>query len=138
MYAEDFSDFVFYAIENFEDMPNTINVGLGFDYSINEYYEKISKVIGYKGNFIHDMSKPVGMQQKLIDISKLKLFGWHHKSSLESGINKTYKYFLQENIPLIEISLSLLSRSTKIIPQLQKMLKLQLDKVRKAHGRLMT
>ena len=32
--------------------------------------------------------------------------------------------FLQENIPLIERSRSLLSRSTKIIPQLQKLLKL--------------
>ena len=38
MYAADFSDFVFYAIDHFETMPQNINVGLGHDYTINEYY----------------------------------------------------------------------------------------------------
>ena len=45
--------------------------------------------------------------------------------------------FLQENIPLIERSRSLLSSSTKIINQLQKLLKLQLNKVSKTEIRLM-
>jgi GDP-L-fucose synthase len=95
MYAEDFSDFVFYAVENFERMPKILNVGLGFDHSINEYYKQISDVIGYKGKFIHDLTKPIGMKQKLIDISKLRGFGWEYKTTLEEGVLKTYNYFLQ-------------------------------------------
>ncbi len=93
MYAEDLSDFIYYALENFEKMPQNINVGLGHDYTINEYYEAISKVIGYKGRFVHDLTKPIGMKQKLIDDTKLKKFGWKHQTSLEDGIIKIYKYY---------------------------------------------
>lgn len=96
MYTEDLADFIYYAIKNFEKMPQNINIGLGEDYSINEYYKIISKVIGYKGDFTYDLSKPIGMKQKLVDITKLKEFGWNHKFSLEDGIQKTYEYFLQK------------------------------------------
>ncbi len=96
MYAEDLADFIYYALENFEEMPQNINVGLGYDYTINEYYKAIAKVIGFKGKFIHDRSKPIGMKQKLIDNTRLKEFGWSYKTSLEEGIKKIYEYYLQE------------------------------------------
>lgn len=51
MYAEDLADFVFYALEKFEKMPQNLNVGLGYDYNINEYYQTIAKIIGYEGEF---------------------------------------------------------------------------------------
>jgi len=94
MYAEDLADFVFYAIQNFEKMPQNLNVGLGKDYTINEYYQTISRIIGFTGDFKHDLSKPVGMKQKLIDDKKLKEFGWSYKTSLEAGIKKTYQFYL--------------------------------------------
>ncbi len=96
MYAGDFADFVWYAINNFDKMPQNINVGLGHDYTINEYYEKIAKVIDYQGRFDHDLSRPTGMQQKLVDDAKLKEFGWGYETSLEQGIQKTYNYFINE------------------------------------------
>ena len=92
MYAGDLADFVFYAINNFEKMPQNINVGLGHDYTINEYYAEIAKVVGYQGEFDHDLTKPVGMKQKLIDDTKLKAFGWHYKTSLEEGLKQTFEY----------------------------------------------
>jgi GDP-L-fucose synthase len=96
MYMADFADFVYYAIDNFEVMPQNINVGLGHDYTINEYYQKIADVVGYQGEFTHDLSRPTGMQQKLIDDTKLKEFGWQHQTTLKQGIQKTYEYFLNE------------------------------------------
>ena len=96
MYAADIADFIYYAVENFVKMPQNINVGLGLDYSIIEYYKIIADVIGYKGKFNHDMSKPTGMKKKLIDIKRLNKFGWSHRTSLELGIKKTYDYFLNE------------------------------------------
>ncbi len=96
MYAEDLADFIFYAIENFEKLPQNLNVGLGKDYSINEYYEAISDVVGYNGTFKHDLTKPVGMQQKLIDDTALKQFGWQFKTELKTGIEQTYNYYLSE------------------------------------------
>ena len=98
MYAEDLANFIAYALENFETMPQNINVGLGHDYTINEYYKAIAEVIGYEGKFVHDLSKPVGMKQKLIDDSKLQAFGWKYKTSLEDGIGKIYDYYLHEVI----------------------------------------
>ena len=96
MYTADFADFVYYAIDNFEKMPQNINVGLGHDYTINEYYQKIAETIGYQGEFTHDLSRPTGMQQKLIDDTRLKEFDWQHQTALEQGIQKTYEYFLNE------------------------------------------
>lgn len=96
MYVEDLANFIYYAVENFEKMPQNINVGLGHDYTIREYYKVIADVIGYEGIFVHDLSKPVGMRQKLIDNAKLQIFGWKHKTSLEEGIRKIYKYYKKE------------------------------------------
>lgn len=96
MFVEDLADFTYYSLKNFDVMPQNINVGLGHDYTINEYYKAIANVIGYTGDFIHDLSKPIGMKQKLIDDSKLQNFGWKYKTSLQDGIKKTYEYYLNE------------------------------------------
>lgn len=94
MYAGDFASFIYYSIENFEKMPQNINVGLGHDFTINEYYQMIAEVIEYKGEFTHQLSKPTGMKQKLIDSNNLSKFGWHHQTSLKQGIKNTYDYYL--------------------------------------------
>jgi nucleoside-diphosphate-sugar epimerase len=96
MYAEDLADFIFYAIDNFKRMPQNLNVGLGHDYSINDYYQAIATVVGFKGSFKHDLTKPVGMKQKLIDDTRLKGFGWQYKTPLTVGIQKTYDFYLSE------------------------------------------
>jgi len=93
MYAEDLADFLFYAIPNLKRMPQNINVGLGKDYTINEYYNCIANVIGYEGNFFHDLTKPVGMRQKLIDDTRLRAFGWRYKTSLNEGLKKTFEFY---------------------------------------------
>ena len=96
MYAEDLADFIFYSLNEFEKIPDVLNVGMGKDYSINEYYKIIANIIGFKGTFAHDLSKPTGMMRKLIDATLLSDFGWKYKTELEVGIRKTYQYFLTE------------------------------------------
>jgi GDP-L-fucose synthase len=100
MYAGDLADFACYAIERFDAMPNLLNVGLGYDYSVDEYYRTIAKVIGYSGEFRHDLSKPEGMERKLVDVSKLAQFGWHAKTSLDDGVRSTYDYYLHSEAGL--------------------------------------
>lgn len=94
MYASDLVECIFQGIKNFETLPRLMNVGLGFDYSVNEYYEAAAKVIGYSGSFKHDLSKPVGMKQKLTSVEKAHQWGWKSKTSLQEGLEKTYQYFL--------------------------------------------
>ena len=95
MSATDFADFIFYAINRLDIMPQNLNVGLGHDYSIKEYYQAVADVLDFKGNFTFNYDKPVGMSQKLVDITNLKQFGWHSKISLKEGIQETYKHYLK-------------------------------------------
>jgi len=96
MYAGDFADSIFYSLNNFDEMPSLLNIGVGKDHSINEYYEIISKVLGYEGSFTHDLNKPTGMQSKLLSINKQNSWGWVPKTELKEGIKKTYEYYLKE------------------------------------------
>ncbi len=104
MYAGDLADFIFFAINNFNELPQNLNVGLGYDYTINEYYEMVAEVIQFEGEFEHDLSKPTGMKQKLIDDSEIKRLNWTHKTTLREGIIKTYKYFLEETYNGVQVS----------------------------------
>ena len=96
MYAGDLAQMVNYIVKNFEKMPPVLNVGLGYDYTVNEYYEIIAKIVGFNGTFVHDTAKPEGMKQKLLDITKQKEFGLKSIYSIEEGIKETYKYYLEE------------------------------------------
>ncbi len=89
--------FFFLAINKAKELPSMINVGLGYDFTINEYYKKIADCIGYSGEFIHELDKPSGMRRKLLNIDKAKILGWQPKVSMEEGIRKTYQYYLALN-----------------------------------------
>ncbi|MGM8849363.1 GDP-L-fucose synthase family protein [Salinicola halophyticus] len=98
MYVGDLADSVFTIVEkmlNRERLPTLMNVGLGHDYSINDYYKSVAEVVGYKGEFTHDLTKPVGMRQKLVDSQRINDAGWAPAVSLQNGIFKTYQYFLE-------------------------------------------
>lgn len=96
MYVGDLADFIWKSLPKLGDIPELLNVGLGFDYSIDEYYHAIAKVIGFNGNFNYDLSKPTGMKQKLVDISLLASTGWKAKTGLNDGLKETFKYYLEK------------------------------------------
>lgn len=94
MDAADLADFIFEAVDRFESLPGSLNVGLGHDQTINDYYRIAADVIGYQGKFTHDLSKPVGMMQKLVSVDRLNAWGWKSKISLTDGIRRAYDYYL--------------------------------------------
>lgn len=97
MYAGDFADAVLRGLADFEQVPDLMNIGLGHDFSINEYYVATAEVIGWQGKFVHNTTKPVGMKQKLVDISRQRTWGWMPATSLREGIQKAYQYYLQQS-----------------------------------------
>lgn len=97
MYVGDLANAITYAIDKFDKMPTLMNVGLGHDYTVNEYYNAVREVIGWNGEFTHDTTKPVGMKQKLLDISRQTEFGWKPKTSLREGILQTYQFYIKEH-----------------------------------------
>jgi GDP-L-fucose synthase len=70
-----------------------INVGTGIDLTIRELAEAVAAVVGYKGKFVQDISKPDGTMRKIMDASKIYGLGWKAKTSLKAGIALTYKIF---------------------------------------------
>ena len=71
-----------------------INVGTGTDVTIHDLATTLCRVIGYDGNLEFDKSKPDGAPRKLLDVSRLNSLGWRARTSLEEGLTRTYKWFV--------------------------------------------
>ena len=95
MYAGDLADFILFSLSHYDKLDSITNVGLGHDYTILEYYETIADVIGYRGRFKFDLTKPVGMKRKLNSIKKQSVLGWKPRYTLKEGIIKTNEYYIQ-------------------------------------------
>lgn len=98
MYSGDLADAVIRAINQFDSLPHCMNVGLGHDYTINEYYQAVAEVMDFQGAFTHDLTKPIGMLRKLVDVNRQKVWGFQPKISLREGITHAYLYYLREQI----------------------------------------
>lgn len=70
-----------------------INIGINSDISIFDLAKKIAKIIGFRGNFYFDKTKPDGTYQKLLDSKKINSYGWYPKYTLDEGIKLTYKIY---------------------------------------------
>lgn len=93
MYAGDIADCIHRAVTDFNSLPELMNVGLGGDHSVNEYYRAVADVVGYSGAFTHDLTKPAGMARKLVDTSRLAAWGWKPATTLKDGIAASYEFF---------------------------------------------
>lgn len=94
--AAELADAIVKAINQFESLPNVMNIGLGYDYSITEYYDAVKDVVGYKGRFVHNVNKPVGMARKLASINRQLDWGWRSQQDLRAGLEETYAFYLKE------------------------------------------
>ena len=79
---------------NTQPMLSHINVGSGTDISILELAQKVAAITSYMGRILTDPSKPDGTPRKLMDVSRLARMGWTATTSLEDGIVKTYRWFV--------------------------------------------
>ena len=95
MEVDDFARALFLIIEKYDD-DETINIGTGVDYSIQEIAKLVSKIVGFPGYINWDVSKPDGVKSRLLNVSKLKKLGFELGLDLETGITKTYNWFKTE------------------------------------------
>jgi len=102
MYVDDLADAIYYLMEKIEAKDlyekglTHINIGTGEDLTIADLAELIKKIVGFTGEIVYDTTKPDGTPRKLLDVSRLHNLGWHHKTSLEEGIKKTYSWFVEQ------------------------------------------
>jgi GDP-L-fucose synthase len=95
MHVDDVANAAVFLMLHYED-PGIINVGVGTDVTIRELAQLICRVTGFEGRLVFDASKPDGMPQKLLDVSRLSSLGWRARIGLEEGIADTYRWFLAE------------------------------------------
>ncbi|MFV0577311.1 MAG: GDP-L-fucose synthase family protein [Fusobacterium ulcerans] len=96
MYVDDLADALVHLMLNYSEEIH-VNMGTGKDISIGELAEVVKEVIGYEGKIVNDLSKPDGTPRKLLDVSRLEATGWKYKVELKEGIEKVYKYYLENN-----------------------------------------
>ncbi|MFT3748746.1 MAG: GDP-L-fucose synthase [Agriterribacter sp.] len=97
LYADDLADACVFLMNTYNDRE-MVNIGVGEDLSIKELAELISEVIGYKGQFKFDTSKPDGTPRKLMNVERLHSLGWKHTTPLREGVKLAYQDFLKKEI----------------------------------------
>ena len=76
---------------------NLINIGSGEEVSIMDLAQIIKNIVGYDGMLDFDKTKPDGNPRKLLDSSQIMKMGWKPIYNLETGIKKTYDWFLENS-----------------------------------------
>ncbi len=94
LHVDDCADALVHLMKHYSDESH-VNVGCGEDVSIRELAEMIAAVVGFKGRFVFDSTKPDGTPRKLLDIGRLAALGWKPRIALRDGIATTYRWFLE-------------------------------------------
>lgn len=89
LHVDDLAEACLFLMLNYNE-KGFLNVGSGSDVSIRELAETVADVVGFKGELIHNTSKPDGTPRKLMDVSRLHNLGWKHKIELKDGIQAVY------------------------------------------------
>lgn len=92
LHVDDLADACVFLMHHYSD-ASPINVGCGEDLSIRELAAKIARVVGYRGSFEFDASRPDGTPRKLLDTSRITQLGWKPRIDLDSGLDMTYQWY---------------------------------------------
>ena len=92
LHADDLGDACVFLMNTY-DGEQFVNIGSGTDLTIKDLALLIQNIVGYKGEIVHDLSKPDGTPRKLMDVSYLHSLGWKHKIELPEGIKQVYDDF---------------------------------------------
>ena len=96
LYVDDLASSITFIVEN-EINDDLINIGSNEEISIKELVKNLLKIIDFKGSVFFNTEYPDGNPRKLLDSTKINNFGWKPKVSIDEGLAKTYKWYL-ENI----------------------------------------
>ena len=92
-FVDDAADGMVYFMQHYSD-EGIVNLGCGSDVPIRDLVELICKVVGYKGGIRFDTSRPDGTPRKMIDTSFAASLGWRARTSLQAGLEETYRWYI--------------------------------------------
>jgi len=97
LYVDDLAAACLFLMQQYDGEP-IVNVGTGQDLTIAELAQLIAAVVGFTGQIEYDLAKPDGTPIKLLDVSKMSDMGWQAKTSLRIGVEKTFEWYLKNNV----------------------------------------
>jgi GDP-L-fucose synthase len=93
IYADDAAEGIVKASESY-DGAEPVNIGSGSEISIKDLAELISKLTGFTGKIVWDVTQPNGQPRRRLDVSRAeKYFDFRAKVSFEEGLKKTIEWY---------------------------------------------
>ena len=96
LHVDDLAEACYVCMRKYDE-PLHVNVGTGEDVTIKQLAETIADVVGYDRNINWDTTKPNGTPRKVLNVDRIKSFGWQPKIGLREGIENTYQWY-KENV----------------------------------------
>lgn len=94
LYVEDAAEGIMLATERY-DGPEPVNLGAGFEITIQELAEKIAELTGFDGEIVWDSSRPDGQPRRSLDVSRAEReFGFRTKTDFDEGLRRTIEWYL--------------------------------------------
>ena len=100
LHVDDLADAAVFLFETWSE-AEWINIGTGDDLTIADLAQLIAGVIGFRGHFVCDPTKPDGAPRKLLDVSKLTALGWQPQIDLMTGIRQTHEWYGRHVLDLV-------------------------------------
>lgn len=95
MHVDDLADACLFLMDNcsHRDVGEFVNIGTAADIMIKDLAVMTGKIVGFRGEIRHDITKPDGTPKKLLDVGRARDLGWTAKIDLEEGIRKVYDWY---------------------------------------------
>ena len=98
-YVEDAAAAICLAAEAY-DRSEPVNIGAGFEISIQDLTELIARLTGFTGKLVWDSTKPDGQPRRMLDTSRaLREFGFQATTDLAAGLKKTIDWYRAHRLP---------------------------------------
>ena len=94
LFVDDLAEALIFLMNNYNDEQH-VNIGTGGDVTIKKLAHIVKDIVGFEGDIVWNKFYPNGTPQKLLDVSKINNLGWEAKTSLEEGLDITYKWFIE-------------------------------------------
>lgn len=96
LYVDDLAKVILDLLK-LDNLPDWINIGSPYEYSITDTANTIKEVVGYTGNIVQDTSKPDGTPRKKLDISLLDSLVKVQYTEFREGLQAAYADFLKDS-----------------------------------------
>jgi GDP-L-fucose synthase len=96
LYVDDLARIILDLIK-IDALPDWINIGSSYEYSIAETANMIKETVRYTGSIVNDLSKPDGTPRKKLDISLLESLIKPQYTDFRVGLQAAYADFLKDS-----------------------------------------